>query len=292
MKVRDNAIASTGYSCIREPHSWMAHRARYSQQRGGHSLKRAVSILVVLTVLVGIASPAHAAVLRPAAATSIYLPLVRKAGERSVVPGLPFDPFVTYSGDATTYSYTGGGACTRDPIPDGTLVGAINAPQFYGSILCGAYLSVNGPVGTTQVLIVDLCPSCASGDLDLDTAAFQAITGATDGRYPITWQLVSPPLIGPIGYRFQGSNPYYVKVQVIDHRNPIYLIELDTGAGNFVPLDRTADGFFQYNSTSPLGAQTLRVTDIYNNTLTDSGIPIATNSQDVFAGHAQFPPAP
>jgi expansin (peptidoglycan-binding protein) len=255
-------------------------------------MKRAVSILVVLTVLVSISAPAHATGPRPAADTSIYLPLVRKAGERSVVPGLPFDPFIGYSGNATTYSYTGGGACTRDPIPGGTLVGAINAPQYYGSILCGAYLSVTGPAGTTQVLIVDLCPGCASGDLDLDTAAFQAITGATDGRYPITWQLVSPPLSGPIGYRFQGSNPYYVKVQVVDHRNPIYLIELDTGASNFVPLDRTADGFFQYNSSSPLGALTLRVTDIYSNTLTDSGIPIATNSQDVFAGHAQFPPAP
>jgi len=258
----------------------------------GPALKRAILILLALTVLAGIAVPAHAAGPRPAAATSIFLPLVQKAGEHSVVPGLPFDPFIGYSGNATTYTYTGGGACTRDPIPAGTLVGAINAPQYYGSILCGAHLSVTGPVGTAQVLIVDLCPSCASGDLDLDTAVFQAITGATDGRYPITWRLISPPLSGPIGYRFEGSNPFYIKVQVIDHRNPIYLIELDTGAGSFVPLERTADGFFQYNSSSPLGLLTLRVTDIYNNTPTDSGIPIAPNSQDVFAGHAQFPSAP
>ena len=142
------------------------------------------------------------------------------------------------------------------------------------------------------MLIADLCPGCASGDLDLSTAAFAAVTGATDGRYPISWRLASPPLSQPIGYRFQGSNPYYIKVQVIDHRNPVYLIELDTGAGGFVALERTSDGFFQYSSASPLAVLALRVTDIYSNTLTDSGIPIASNNNDVFAGHAQFPPAP
>jgi expansin (peptidoglycan-binding protein) len=243
-------------------------------------------------VLLASAVPAQASGRAPAAAGPLYLPLIRNGAARAVVPGLPFDPFASFSGQATTYAYTSGGACTRDPIPAGTLVGAINDPQYYGSLLCGAYLTVSGPAGTAQILIVDLCPGCAAGDLDLDTPAFQAVTGASDGRYPITWKLTSPALAGPIVYRFQGSNPYYVKVQVLNHRNPVYRVELDTGAGGFVALTRTADGFFQYNSAGPLGALTLRVTDIYGNTLTDAGIPIATNSTDVFAGHAQFPPAP
>ncbi len=255
-------------------------------------MHRAVAILLALTLLSGMAVPAHATGPRPAEGSALYLPLIRNAGARTVVPGLPFDPFTSHNGDATTYAYTSGGACTRDPIPPGTLVGAINAPQYNGSIMCGAYLSVTGPAGSAQVMIVDLCPECPSGDLDLNTDAFQAITGATDGRYPISWRVVSPPLTGAIGYRFQGSNPYYIKVQVINHRNPVYRIELDTGAGGFVALDRTMDGFFQRNSPTALGALTLRVTDIYSNTLTDSGIPIASNSQQVFVGHAQFPPAP
>jgi expansin (peptidoglycan-binding protein) len=256
-------------------------------------VKQGIWILLALTLLPSVGAPARAAgPPQPSANLSTYLPLVQKASPRTVVPGLPFDPFASYSGQATTYTYTSGGACTRDPIPAGTLVGAINAPQFYNSLLCGAYLTVTGPAGTAQVLIVDLCPGCPAGDLDLDTPAFQAITGATDGRYPITWQLTSPPLSGPIGYRFQGSNPFYVKVQVIDHRNPVYSIELDTGGGNFVPLTRTADGFFEYNPGSALGSLRLRVTDIYNNRLIDSGIPIASNSQQVFVGHAQFPAAP
>ena len=252
---------------------------------------KSLCILLALALLAGTA-PAHASAAGSAAAGPLYLPLIRNGAARTVVPGLPFDPFATFSGQATTYAYTGGGACTRDPIPSGPLVGAINDPQYYGALLCGAYLTVTGPAGTAQVLVVDLCPGCAAGDLDLDTPAFQAITGATDGRYPITWRLTSPALAGPIGYRFQGSNPYYVKVQVLNHRNPVYRVELDTGAGGFVALARTADGFFQYNSASPLGALTLRVTDIYSHTLTDSGIPIATNNTDIFTGHAQFLPAP
>lgn len=255
-------------------------------------MKRALCLLFAFVAVCGIGAPAQAAAPQPRSAAALYLPLLQKPGQPGVVPGLPFDPFARSSGDATTYAYTSGGACTRDPIPAGTLVGAINAPQYYGSIMCGAYLSVTGPSGTAQVLIVDLCPSCPAGDLDLDTPAFQAVTGATDGRYPITWRLVSPPLSGPIGYRFQGSNPYYIKVQVINHRNPVYSVDLDTGAGGFVPLSRTADGFFQKAFSSPQGALTLRVTDIYSNTLIDSGIPIASDSQQVFPGHAQFPAAP
>ena len=255
-------------------------------------MRRAVVLLFALTCVAGIVAPARAAAPLPAAGATLFLPLIRNAGARTVAAGLPFDPFASHSGDATTYTYSSGGACTRDPIPPGTLVGAINAPQYYGSIMCGAYLSVSGPAGSALVLIVDLCPGCLSGDLDLNTDAFQAVTGATDGRYPVSWRIVSPPLSGVIGYRFQGSNPYYIKVQVINHRNPVYQIELDAGAGGFVALDRTSDGFFQRNSPTALGALTLRVTDIYGNTLVDSGIPISNNSQQVFTGHAQFPPAP
>lgn len=255
-------------------------------------MQRAIGILLALALLASISAPTHAAGPRLAADTLIYLPLMQKPALPTVVPGLPLDPFATFSGDATTYSYTSGGACTRDPIPASTLVGAINQPQYYNSLLCGAYLSVTGPVGTAQVLIVDLCPGCAAGDLDLDTAAFQAVTGTNDGRYPISWQLVSPPLAGPIGYRFQGSNSYYVKVQVINHRNPVYRIELATGVSSYIALPRTADGFFEYSSGSALGSLTLRVTDIYSNTLIDSGIPIATDDQQVFVGHAQFPAGP
>jgi expansin (peptidoglycan-binding protein) len=221
-----------------------------------------------------------------------YFPLARNPGQKPAPLGLPPEMLNLQDGQATTYSYTGGGACTLDPIPAGTLTTAINAPQFYNSLLCGAYLEVNGPRGSAQVLVADLCPECQAGDLDLDLPAFQAITGASDGRYPITWRLISPPLSGTIGYRFQGSNPFFVKVQVINHRNPVYSIAMRDSTGAFVPFTRVADNFFQYSPTTALGPLTLRVTDIYSNTLIDSGIPIASDSQQVFTGHGQFPPAP
>lgn len=53
---------------------------------------------------------------------------------------------------------------------------------------CGKFVNVTGPnKKTVRVKIVDTCPPCASGDLDLSPAAFAQIGDLTRGRIPITW---------------------------------------------------------------------------------------------------------
>ena len=221
---------------------------------------------------------------------SIYLPVLAKSGDGDpVVAGLPFDPFATYSGDGTAYEYTGGGNLTRDSISRNTYIAAINQQQYFNGLLCGAYVMVTGPSGSLPVLIVDRCPECVAGDLDLEIAALQAIAGTGDGRHPISWRLISPPIGRTIGYRFQGSNPFYVKVQILFHRNPIARVEIEHG-GAFVELTRSSDGFFLYFPSGALGPITLRVTDIYGNRITDSATPIAVNNTTIFELYWRFPP--
>lgn len=53
--------------------------------------------------------------------------------------------------------------------------------------LCGKYITAKGPKGTVRVKIVDTCPPCKSGDLDLSIAAFGKIADYAAGRVPITW---------------------------------------------------------------------------------------------------------
>jgi expansin (peptidoglycan-binding protein) len=43
------------------------------------------------------------------------------------------------------------------------------------------------------VRIVDLCPGCGLGDLDLSMTAFAKIAPLSRGRVPITWHFVPCP---------------------------------------------------------------------------------------------------
>ena len=52
---------------------------------------------------------------------------------------------------------------------------------------CGKYINVRGPNGTVKVKIVDTCPPCKSGDVDLSPEAFGRIADFAKGRVPISW---------------------------------------------------------------------------------------------------------
>lgn len=47
---------------------------------------------------------------------------------------------------------------------------------------CGKYINVHGPKGSVKVKVVDTCPPCVSGDLDLSPAAFNEIGEFDKGR--------------------------------------------------------------------------------------------------------------
>jgi expansin (peptidoglycan-binding protein) len=196
-----------------------------------------------------------------------------------------------HQGIATYYDATGAGACSFDPSPQDLMVAAMNAEQYDNAAVCGAYLFVTGPLGAVTVRIVDLCPECLAGHLDLSREAFAQIAELPQGRVPITWQLVSPALNGPIAYHFKdGSNQWWTAVQIRNHRNPVAKLEYLNG-DQWVTVPRTAYNYFvQTDPGMGPGPYTFRVTDTYGNQLIDSGIPHIENG--TINGAAQFPPGP
>ncbi|RKP39088.1 RlpA-like double-psi beta-barrel-protein domain-containing protein-containing protein, partial [Dimargaris cristalligena] len=98
-----------------------------------------------------------------------------------------------YTGDGTYYSPSvGTGSCGWDNS-DSEKVVALNAPQFgnpanpNASPYCGKKVKITGPNGSTEAKIVDKCPVCKSGDLDMSPAAFDEVGDQDAGRIPITW---------------------------------------------------------------------------------------------------------
>jgi expansin (peptidoglycan-binding protein) len=213
--------------------------------------------------------------------SAVYLPLVGKPDANPIHQGI-----------ATYYNATGEGACLFDASPGDLMVTAMNAEEYDNAAYCGAYLHVIGPKGAVTVRVVDLCPECQMGHLDLSREAFAQIADLPLGRVNITWQLVSPEISGPIAYHFKdGSNQWWTAVQIRNHRNPIAKFEYLNDSGQWIEVGRTSYNYFvQTNPGMWTGPYTFRVTDWYGNTLTDIGIPHIENG--TVNGAAQFPPGP
>ena len=140
----------------------------------------------------------------------------------------------TFSGEGTYYGATGGGNCSFPATPNDLNVGAMNQTDYAGSAVCGACAEVTGPRGTLRIRIVDRCPECQPGDIDLSESAFEAIADPIAGRVPITWQYVPCLVSGPIVYHFkEGSNQWWTAVQIRNHRHQVSNLEYRDGAGNF-----------------------------------------------------------
>lgn len=212
----------------------------------------------------------------------LYLPL----SMRQIGGPVLFGP--VHTGEGTYYNATGAGNCSFDPSPQDLMVAALNQVDYADSALCGAFIQVVGPLGPVIVRVVDQCPGCPEGDVDLSQEAFALIAPLSAGRVPITWQLLSPQLDSPIVYHFKdGSNQWWTAVQIRNHRNPILKLEYLDNSGNFQEVPRLSYNYFVEASGMGPGPYTFRVTDILGNTLTDSGIPHVENG-DV-NGSGQFP---
>ena len=105
----------------------------------------------------------------------LYLPLVSMSNSNPVHQGI-----------ATYYDATGEGACGFDASPADLMVTAMNADEYDHASYCGAYLHVEGPKGAIIVRVIDLCPECQSGHLDLSREAFAEIADLYLGRVDIT----------------------------------------------------------------------------------------------------------
>jgi expansin len=197
-----------------------------------------------------------------------------------------------HQGQATYYQATGEGACMFDPSPEDLMVAAMNAEEYNQAAVCGAFVAVNGPQGAVTVRIVDLCPECRAGHLDLSREAFGRIGDLSTGVVPITWQVVSPALSGPIAYHFKdGSNPWWTAVQIRNHRNPVAKLEYRLGDGRWVVVPRTGYNYFvQTDPGLGTGPYSFRVTDSYGSSLIDHDVPHLENG--TIQGAGQFPPGP
>ena len=191
------------------------------------------------------------------------------------------------SGVATYYDATGEGACSFDATPNDLDVAAIDMPEWSGSAPCGECAAVTGPNGSVTVRIVDLCPGCEKGHLDLSMSAFAKIADVAAGRVPVSWQVVPCAVAGNVEYRYkEGSSQYWTAIQVRNHRLPIASLEVQLG-GAWQPVTRSDYNYFvDAAGVGTTGALTVRITATDGQQLVDALPPVQPAL--VAPGAAQF----
>ena len=98
-----------------------------------------------------------------------------------------------------------------------------------------------------QAYVSDQCPECAESDLDFAQAG--------DGRWEIEWHFVECAGGGPPEFVFEGSNPFFWKLQPRGTASPVERL-----AVNGMDLIRTNDNFFEIVVGLPFeGEQTVEV---------------------------------
>jgi expansin (peptidoglycan-binding protein) len=225
------------------------------------------------------------------AKTAVKTPRKAKAAARTATrtgsgPGTGRIQFGrTYTGTATFYGATGAGNCSFEASSN-LMVGAMNQTDYENSQACGAHLSVTGPNGKVTIRIVDRCPECPPGAIDLSQEAFAKIAPVSAGRVSISWKLLSPAGLGPVAYRYKtGSSQYWCGIQVRNHRNPVRSVQVKSGSA-WKTLERQEYNYFVSHGGVGCGGA-IRVTDIYGNRLTDTGIRISPDKTQ--QGKFQFP---
>ncbi len=202
------------------------------------------------------------------------------------------NPWAIRSGRATHYDPTVGmGNCSL-PMPSDMLLAAMNTSDYGLADYCGAYVTVNGPRGSVTVKIIDRCPGCVVGGIDLSPQAFERIAPLDAGNVPITWQLISAPnLSGNVIYNYkEGSSQWWAGVQVRNHRNAIAKFEFRNPQGVFQAVERANYNYFLVPGGMGSGPFTFRLTDVYGNVFSDNAIPL--RSEGDVAGNQQFPYVP
>ncbi|RSH83336.1 uncharacterized protein EHS24_007014 [Apiotrichum porosum] len=184
---------------------------------------------------------------------------------------------VSYSGTSTFYGGNlNGGACsftTLSTLPSGIYGTAYSGAVWDNAAECGACIEVTGPTGATiKAMVVDECPECEQGHLDLFPDAFTAV-GGTDGTVTTSYRFVECGLTSPITlHNKEGTSQYWFAMQVVNANEPVSTLEVSVDGGStWTAATRTTYNYFEYSAGFGSASMDIRVTSITGATITYEG---------------------
>ncbi|WP_223166868.1 expansin EXLX1 family cellulose-binding protein [Nonomuraea sp. SYSU D8015] len=181
-------------------------------------------------------------------------------------------------GKATFYELqSGGGNCSYPSPPADNLYVALSPREYAAAAACGGYLNVTGPRGTVRVKVVDQCPECPAGHIDLSRTAFARVADPGKGMAGVTYRPVGNPRVGrPLSFRVkEGSSQWWLALLVVDHGNPLASVEVKAAGGAWRKLARADYNYWIAESGMGRGPFAVRVTDTRGHRVTVKRVRLA-----------------
>lgn len=210
------------------------------------------------------------------------------------------------SGTATFYGGNlSGGTCsftTLSTIPNSLYGTAYSGSAWDSGAECGACVEVTGPNGNTITAmvsnleisrpsltpsladspqIVDQCPECDSGHLDLFQDAFGEIGDISAGTINISFSFVECGITSPLVlHNKSGTSAYWFSMQVVNANGAVESLEVSADGGStWQSTTRTEYNFFENSSGFGTDTVSVRVTGASGTTVEVSDVSVASESQ-------------
>jgi len=188
-----------------------------------------------------------------------------------------------HTGEGTFYDGVAGGTFGNCSLPVATgdyMHCALNNFDYDGSNACGACIEVTGAKGSVILNVVDRCPECASGDVDMTMEAFEMIADVIDGRVPISWKFVPCETISnnetiKINFK-EGSSEFWTAIQFREINHAVSKMEYQLPDNTWKNTNRELFNFFIETSGIP-SPMNLRVTSILGEELIFENIVLNPN---------------
>ncbi|HEY0716182.1 MAG TPA: expansin EXLX1 family cellulose-binding protein [Streptosporangiaceae bacterium] len=186
---------------------------------------------------------------------------VGQAGGRACAAAVPAAGTVT--GTATHYVLSGTGNCSYPSPPADGLFVALSPSEYDGAAACGSYVEVSGPDGSVTAQVIDQCPPCAAGHVDLSEDAFARIAPLSAGLVPVSYRTIADPALpGPVSLRVkEGSSPYWLALLAQNTGNPLASVQVESPPGGWQSLVRAGYNYWIAASGAGPGPFTVRLTD-------------------------------
>ena len=186
----------------------------------------------------------------------------------------------THLGEGTYYggiAGTSGGHCSLPVAANNMMHVAMNAADYNGSSSCGACVEITGPNGTIIATVVDECPECAKGDIDMTEEAFSMVADVIDGRVDINWEYVTCDSANNISINFkEGSSVYWTAVQFRDIDHAVSKVEYQRNNGEWQDIARKDYNYF-INAEGMTSPMYLRATSVLGEELVFEAITLDTS---------------